>query len=106
MRNNENKTPKLTTRTLPLLVVGCCYTDKKDILVPLTNSLYVKGKLSQPDRVIVDVGTGFFVEKVRSIPTYLSTHLNMPMPIPSSSPRPNLPIFPTYLPTHLGIPYL
>ncbi|KAK0730756.1 Prefoldin [Lasiosphaeris hirsuta] len=36
---------------------------KKDILVPLTNSLYVKGKLSDPDRVIVDVGTGFFVEK-------------------------------------------
>jgi prefoldin alpha subunit len=34
--------------------------------VPLTNSLYVKGKLSQPDRVIVDVGTGFYVEKVGS----------------------------------------
>lgn len=29
----------------------------------MTNSLYVKGKLSQPDRVIVDVGTGFYVEK-------------------------------------------
>ncbi|KAK5654771.1 hypothetical protein OQA88_6807 [Cercophora sp. LCS_1] len=39
------------------------FDDKKDILVPLTNSLYVKGKLSKPDRVIVDVGTGFFVEK-------------------------------------------
>ncbi|KAK0632889.1 Prefoldin [Immersiella caudata] len=39
------------------------FDDKKDILVPLTNSLYVKGKLSQPDRVIVDVGTGFYVEK-------------------------------------------
>lgn len=33
----------------------------------MTNSLYVKGRLSQPDRVIVDVGTGFYVEKdVRS----------------------------------------
>jgi prefoldin alpha subunit len=40
-------------------------TEKKDILVPMTNSLYVKGRLSQPDRVIVDVGTGFYVEKVR-----------------------------------------
>ncbi|KAK3363019.1 putative prefoldin subunit 5 [Lasiosphaeria hispida] len=38
-------------------------TSLDDILVPLTNSLYVKGKLSEPDRVIVDVGTGFFVEK-------------------------------------------
>ncbi|KUI63151.1 putative prefoldin subunit 5 [Cytospora mali] len=37
--------------------------DKKEILVPLTNSLYVKGNLSSPDRVLVDIGTGFFVEK-------------------------------------------
>jgi prefoldin alpha subunit len=33
--------------------------------VPLTNSLYVPGKLSDPDHVIVDVGTGYFVQKVR-----------------------------------------
>lgn len=32
--------------------------------MPLTNSLYVKGKLADPDHVIVDVGTGFYVEKV------------------------------------------
>lgn len=32
--------------------------------MPLTNSLYVKGQLSQPDRVLVDIGTGFYVEKV------------------------------------------
>lgn len=31
----------------------------------MTNSLYVKGKLADPDRVIVDVGTGFYLEKVR-----------------------------------------
>lgn len=36
----------------------------KTILVPLTNSLYVPGKLSDPDHVIVDVGTGYFVQKV------------------------------------------
>ncbi|KAK4127141.1 Prefoldin alpha subunit [Parathielavia appendiculata] len=35
----------------------------KSILVPLTNSLYVKGQLADPDRVLVDVGTGFYVEK-------------------------------------------
>ncbi|KAG5645323.1 hypothetical protein DXG03_006512 [Asterophora parasitica] len=37
----------------------------KTILVPLTNSLYVPGKLSDPDHVIVDVGTGYYMEKTR-----------------------------------------
>ncbi|PPQ99379.1 hypothetical protein CVT24_009209 [Panaeolus cyanescens] len=37
----------------------------KTILVPLTNSLYVPGKLSDPDHVIVDVGTGYYVQKTR-----------------------------------------
>ncbi|EHA50920.1 hypothetical protein MCOR27_002353 [Pyricularia oryzae] len=36
---------------------------KKDVLVPLTNSLYVRGKLSDPSNVLVDVGTGFYIEK-------------------------------------------
>lgn len=36
--------------------------------MPLTNSLYVKGKLSRPDRVLVDIGTGFYVEKVSILP--------------------------------------
>jgi hypothetical protein len=31
--------------------------------VPLTNSLYARGKLSNASRVLVDVGTGFYVEK-------------------------------------------
>lgn len=40
-------------------------TDGKDeILVPLTSSLYVKGKLADREKVLVDVGTGFYVEKV------------------------------------------
>ena len=37
------------------------------VLVPLTNSLYVKGELSSTDSVLVDVGTGFLIEKVRRI---------------------------------------
>lgn len=37
-----------------------------DILVPLTTSLYVPGKLADRERVIVDVGTGFLVEMVRT----------------------------------------
>ncbi|KAJ3517651.1 hypothetical protein NMY22_g13915 [Coprinellus aureogranulatus] len=35
----------------------------KSILVPLTNSLYLPGKLVNPDHVIVDVGTGYYVKK-------------------------------------------
>ncbi|CAG9939418.1 unnamed protein product [Clonostachys rosea f. rosea IK726] len=33
------------------------------VLVPLTNSLYVSGELAKSDSVLVDVGTGFLVEK-------------------------------------------
>ncbi|EPQ30295.1 uncharacterized protein PFL1_02411 [Pseudozyma flocculosa PF-1] len=35
----------------------------KTTLVPLTSSLYVPGKLADLENVIVDVGTGYFVEK-------------------------------------------
>ncbi|KAF3327957.1 putative prefoldin subunit 5 [Carex littledalei] len=35
----------------------------KKILVPLTASLYVPGYLDDADNVLVDVGTGYFVEK-------------------------------------------
>ncbi|KAI0124626.1 Prefoldin [Xylariales sp. AK1849] len=50
--------------------LGCVHGGKspplqehKSVLVPLTNSLYVRGKLSSASHVIVDVGTGFYVEK-------------------------------------------
>ncbi|XP_058182468.1 prefoldin subunit 5 [Rhododendron vialii] len=35
----------------------------KKLLVPLTASLYVPGKLDDADKVLVDVGTGYFIEK-------------------------------------------
>jgi len=34
-----------------------------EILVPLTGSMYVPGKLSNPNKVLVDVGTGYYLEK-------------------------------------------
>jgi len=34
-----------------------------EILVPLTQSLYVPGKLANVDTVLVDVGTGYYFEK-------------------------------------------
>lgn len=37
------------------------------VLVPLTNSLYVGGELSRGETVLVDVGTGFLVEKVGAL---------------------------------------
>ncbi|KAF8635768.1 hypothetical protein AX17_003867 [Amanita inopinata Kibby_2008] len=37
----------------------------KTVLVPLTNSLYVPGKLCDLDHVVVDVGTGYYVRKTR-----------------------------------------
>ncbi|XP_062107952.1 prefoldin subunit 5 [Humulus lupulus] len=35
----------------------------KKMLVPLTASLYVAGTLDDSDNVLVDVGTGYFIEK-------------------------------------------
>jgi len=34
------------------------------VLVPLTSSLYVPGKLSDVENVVVDVGTGYYIKKV------------------------------------------
>ncbi|KAI5462982.1 Prefoldin [Mariannaea sp. PMI_226] len=34
-----------------------------NVLVPLTTSLYVRGELTDTDTVLVDIGTGFLVEK-------------------------------------------
>ena len=35
--------------------------------MPLTSSLYVPGKLADAESVVVDVGTGYYVKKVRSL---------------------------------------
>ncbi|KMZ71115.1 putative prefoldin subunit 5 [Zostera marina] len=35
----------------------------KKMLVPLTSSLYVSGTLDDADKVLIDVGTGYFIEK-------------------------------------------
>lgn len=34
-----------------------------EMLVPLTSSLYVPGKLGDTSKVLVDVGTGYFLEQ-------------------------------------------
>ena len=38
-------------------------SNAKDIMIPLTESLYVPAKIQDPSKVMVELGTGFFVEK-------------------------------------------
>ncbi|XP_065349258.1 prefoldin subunit 5 [Cloeon dipterum] len=38
-------------------------SDGKDILVPLTGSMYVAGKLKDTDSILINIGTGYYVEK-------------------------------------------
>ncbi|XP_014213801.1 prefoldin subunit 5 [Copidosoma floridanum] len=35
----------------------------KEILVPLTGSMYVPGKLTDTEKVLIDVGTGYYTEQ-------------------------------------------
>jgi len=37
--------------------------DKKELLVPLTSSMFVRGEVEDPNHVLIDIGTGYFVEK-------------------------------------------
>ena len=37
--------------------------ENKEMLVPLTSSLYVSGKLVSNSKVLVDIGTGYYVNK-------------------------------------------
>jgi len=32
-------------------------------MIPLTESVYVPGKLREPNKLLVEIGTGFYVEK-------------------------------------------
>jgi prefoldin alpha subunit len=38
----------------------------KKMLVPLTASLYVPGTLDEADKVLVDIGTGYFIEVIEN----------------------------------------
>ena len=39
------------------------WSTNHQVLVPLTGSMYVPGLLTQPEKVVVDIGTGYYVEK-------------------------------------------
>jgi len=38
-------------------------SDGKEVMIPLTESVYVPGKLREPNKLLVEIGTGFYVEK-------------------------------------------
>ncbi|KAL7664690.1 Prefoldin, alpha subunit [[Candida] zeylanoides] len=38
-------------------------TPAKELLVPLTSSLYLPGQIADPNEYLVDIGTGYFVGK-------------------------------------------
>jgi prefoldin alpha subunit len=38
-------------------------SEGKEVLVPLTESVYVPGKIRDPNKLLVELGTGFFAEK-------------------------------------------
>jgi prefoldin alpha subunit len=49
-----------------------------EILIPLSQSLYVPGKLANADTVLVDVGTGYFFEKsVKQAREFFSGKVNV-----------------------------
>jgi len=47
-----------------MLAVSRLPTNNQDnsLLVPLSSSMYVPGRLSDPEHVLVDIGTGYFIE--------------------------------------------
>ena len=51
------------SRSLFFLSFSLSLSLGKDVLIPLTSSLYVGGTLGNPDNVMVDIGTGYYVEK-------------------------------------------
>jgi len=72
----DNEIEFLTSSIGQLKVVQTKYVEAKDnlnvlvkanegkeVLVPLTSSMYVPGTLNDVDHVLVDVGTGYYVEK-------------------------------------------
>ena len=52
---------KLLNSRSCLNIVGA--KDSREIMVPLTESLYVPGTIVDSNKVLMDIGTGYFVEK-------------------------------------------
>jgi hypothetical protein len=53
-------------------VMGWADEVGREILIPLTSSLYVPGRLTDVENVVIDVGTGYYVKKVSYFPRRMS----------------------------------
>ncbi|KAL6063606.1 Prefoldin subunit 5 [Balamuthia mandrillaris] len=87
----EEETQTLTDSLRRLMVANSRLADSKEslsslqsggqgreIMVPLTSSLYVKGTVASIDSVTVDIGTGYYIEKsVDEGQAYLDRKLNI-----------------------------
>ncbi|XP_073314466.1 prefoldin subunit 5 [Primulina huaijiensis] len=62
LNNIRTATARLELASTALLDLSLRPKGKK-MLVPLTASLYVPGTLDDAEKVLVDVGTGYFIEK-------------------------------------------
>lgn len=49
--------------SLDAIKVQRALTNEKEILVPLTSSMYVPGKITDTDKYLIDVGTQYMIEK-------------------------------------------
>lgn len=68
----EEEIERLTTSFAQLRHAGTKYRasrlavdsiQEREIMVPLTSSLYVPGRIADPNNVLVELGTGYFVER-------------------------------------------
>ncbi|RAL38694.1 unnamed protein product [Cuscuta campestris] len=62
LNNIRTATARLGAASTAVTDLSLCPRGKK-MLVPLTASLYVRGTLDDADKVLVDIGTGYYVEK-------------------------------------------
>ncbi|RXK37647.1 prefoldin, alpha subunit [Tremella mesenterica] len=62
----KSKVPKFKREHVIYVEMRQLMNVGKEILVPLTSSLYVPGKINDPEYVVVDVGTGYYVRKTKS----------------------------------------
>uniref|UniRef100_A0A7R9ZMV4 Prefoldin subunit 5 n=1 Tax=Craspedostauros australis TaxID=1486917 RepID=A0A7R9ZMV4_9STRA len=60
------------------LAVGEVLTEGKEVMVPLTESVYVPGKIRDPTKLLVELGTGFYAEKTsKETQAYLDRKLKI-----------------------------
>ena len=52
-------TARSSLETIPVNGAG----EGREIMIPLTESLYAPGKIVDPNKILVELGAGFFVEK-------------------------------------------